>query len=116
MWLGLEGTWEGDRDEGVLVTREQASSEGGGWVAGAAGAGVWLCPVGPRAGLACSAGSRLPSHRAFWLRERAAWEPGDLWREKKRGTHGGSDSRRPVRPSPWRLFHEGLRFFSVAIS
>lgn len=82
--------WPGPGGRGrEAVTRERASSEGDGWGAGAAGPGVWLCPVGPQAGPACSAGSRLPSHWAFSLLEAEVWEPGDLWREKRREKHRG---------------------------
>lgn len=103
------------RGGGEAVTQEQASSEGGGWAAGAAGAGA-LCSVGPQMGAACSAGSRLRSHWAFLLLGVVAWEPGDLWRENRRERYGGSDARShspifspealPIRAS----------FFSIAIS
>lgn len=69
----------------AAVTREQASSGGGGWAAGAARV-AGLCWVGVQAGPACSAGSRLRSHWAFWPPEGVAWEPGGLQREK-RETH-----------------------------
>lgn len=85
--LALRGAWKG------AVTPEQASSEAGGWVAGAAEAAAWPCPGGLQAGPACSAGSRLPSHWAFLLPEGVAWEPGGLWRKKRREQCRGSHVR-----------------------
>lgn len=67
-----------------MVTREQASSAGGGWVAAGAGAGAWPCPAGPQAGPPCSADSGPRSRWAFLLLEGVAWDPGDLWRERQR--------------------------------
>lgn len=91
-----------------MVTPEQASSAGGGWVAAGAEAGVWPCPAGPQAAQACSADSGLRSRWAFSLLERAAWDPEDLWRERQRvrlrrhtpslPTRGSSDEA----PSPYR--------------
>lgn len=86
----------------AAVTREQASSGGGGWAAGAARA-AGLCWAGVRTGPACSVGSRLRSHWAFWPLEGAAWEPGGLQRGKrKRHTRRGSASRHHIPRLPTR--------------
>lgn len=82
-----------------VVTREQASSAGGGWVAVGAGAGAWPCPAGPQAGPACSADSGLPTRWVFLLLEEAAWDQGDLWRERQRVRVGRYMPSLPTRGS-----------------